>query len=326
MTNSIIGMERVEADFSNDNGSIEINTFQSNEKVVFYVSSRSLEKQTVDLDFSQMIGAYDSVSGIQLGYDPASSNGQHWNGDTNIASEFVTIDGTRYYWNEHDVRAKITQLNETQLGGGTDLTVTFKPYEVIEITYELSQVNIVNGTNGNDVALVGTNGVDKIFGFAGADTLDGRDGDDELQGGLGNDKLYGRAGADTLFGGDGQDVLYGGNDNDQIFGETGNDKLIGGRGRDTVTGGAGADTFIFLQSEMVADERITDFEPGTDLIKLDVDGVNSRSDLKIYLVGGDVDGYKISFSKVGQSFSILLEDTSQYSWSEIANSDNFIFV
>jgi Ca2+-binding RTX toxin-like protein len=248
MTNSIIGMERVEADFSNNNGSIEINTFQSDEKVVFYVSSRSLEKQTFDLDFSQMIGAYNRVSGIQLGYDPNSSNGQHWNGETNIASEFVIIDGTPYYWNEHDVQAKITQLNETQLvnetqlGGGTHLTVTLKPYEVIEITYELSQINIINGTSGIDVALVGTNGVDKIIGFAGADTLEGRGGNDELQGGAGSDKLFGEAGNDILNGGAGNDTIAGADGDDLITGELDNDNIGGGQGNDTIDGGAGDDT------------------------------------------------------------------------------------
>jgi len=77
---------------------------------------------------------------------------------------------------------------------------------------------------------------------------------------------------------------------------------------------------------MVANELITDFDPGTDLIKLDVDGVASRSDLKIYRANGDVAGYKTSFSKVGQSFSILPEDTSEYSYNAISNNDNFIFV
>jgi Ca2+-binding RTX toxin-like protein len=58
---------------------------------------------------------------------------------------------------------------------------------------------IITGTTGNDSALTGGTGDDRIYGF---------DGNDTLNGGAGNDKLDGGAGADTMAGGDGNDLYY----------------------------------------------------------------------------------------------------------------------
>ena len=64
---------------------------------------------------------------------------------------------------------------------------------------------------------------DRIFSFAGDDTIDG---------GLGDDLIEGRAGADSLSGGAGRDTLRGGADDDQLTGGSGNDRLEGGAGSD----------------------------------------------------------------------------------------------
>lgn len=63
---------------------------------------------------------------------------------------------------------------------------------------EASEFNLVLGTDGDDDAVIGTDGNDALLGGAGSDILNGGDGDDILIGG---------AGDDTLVGGDGADVF-----------------------------------------------------------------------------------------------------------------------
>ncbi|MBD1930287.1 MULTISPECIES: calcium-binding protein [Cyanophyceae] len=137
----------------------------------------------------------------------------------------------------------------------------------------------INGTNGNDPALNGTNGDDIINGLAGNDFLFGGLGNDILNGGTGSDRMEGGAGSDTYIV-DGTDVidekapndsnsfdtvqssitwtlganleklvLTGnsaingtGNDlNNQIYGNSASNSLFGGFGDDLLNGGAGAD-------------------------------------------------------------------------------------
>jgi Ca2+-binding RTX toxin-like protein len=111
---------------------------------------------------------------------------------------------------------------------------------------------IVNGTAGDDVAVVSGGGTaaqvsglaarTQITGAGVADrvtvaegagddiadasamlagplqlTLDGGDGDDVLIGGAGNDTLLGGAGDDVLIGGPGQDILDGGTGNNVVL-------------------------------------------------------------------------------------------------------------
>lgn len=82
----------------------------------------------------------------------------------------------------------------------------------------------------------------------------------------------------TIRGHEGDDVLTGGSgffagafmgSDDVILGGTGNDTITGGGGNDTMTGGPGADTFVFATPSLNGDiDVITDFEPGTDRVRL----------------------------------------------------------
>ncbi len=80
---------------------------------------------------------------------------------------------------------------------------------VVTEVVQAPEMNIIDGTNGND-ALVGTDGNDLITGGAGQDTLNGGDGEDTLIGGVDNDTLSGGTGNDTyrFYLGDGQDKIY----------------------------------------------------------------------------------------------------------------------
>jgi Ca2+-binding RTX toxin-like protein len=131
--------------------------------------------------------------------------------------------------------------------------------------YELNAIEFADGTvwdigTVKDLVTQGTEGVDWLYGYAGADTLDGlggndylygADGNDTLPGGEGDDRVYGQNGNDTVtgdagndcvYGDAGDDVLNGGDGRDYVYGGAGNDVLNGGDGRDYVYGGAGNDT------------------------------------------------------------------------------------
>jgi subtilisin family serine protease len=153
---------------------------------------------------------------------------------------------------------------------------------------------IIDGTSNNDMlrggsgneTLRGFNSQDELFGGAGDDELDGGDGDDKLFGEQGRDTLLGVSGQDILLGGLGNDILDGGDGDDRLFGDDGNDALFGGQGQDqllggvgfdilnggqgdnTMTGGSGRDIFTISRT---GKNRITDFEPGVDLLSFEGD-------------------------------------------------------
>jgi len=98
------------------------------------------------------------------------------------------------------------------------------------------------------------------------------------------ENLVGGTRSDFLEGSSGANRLTGGRGRDEIFGLEGRDVLIGGRGNDTLTGGADIDTFIFRNGD--GDDVITDFEVGTD--RLRIVGANDLGDIGFAQNGSDV--------------------------------------
>lgn len=127
----------------------------------------------------------------------------------------------------------------------------------------------MRGGDGTD-RLFGGKGADKLYGGAGGDRLSGRGGADTLTGGHEADNESGGAGDDHLVGGPGADTLAGGKGSDLLMGGAGKDHLSGGPGKDVLTGGGGADLFIFSGG---GTDRITDFSPGLDHVRLDLPGL-----------------------------------------------------
>lgn len=82
------------------------------------------------------------------------------------------------------------------------------------------------GSQANDTLVGFDFADDRIFGFAGKDSLDGRNGNDTLIGDTGNDSLEGSSGNDLLEGGSG---------NDRLSGELGDDTYIVDSTKDIVT-------------------------------------------------------------------------------------------
>lgn len=102
-------------------------------------------------------------------------------------------------------------------------------------------IKVIEGTEGDDVAIVGTNNSDLISGLGGNDGLFSLDGNDIVFGGTGVDVIVGGGGSDNLNGDEGNDLIFG---DSQVFGEGGNDRIDGGAGADVLFGEAGNDTVI----------------------------------------------------------------------------------
>lgn len=85
--------------------------------------------------------------------------------------------------------------------------------------------------------LVGGEGADVILGGAGGDVIGGNDGDDRLSGEKGNDRVHGQRGNDGLWGHDGDDTLVGGSGDDTLKGGDHLDRLYGNAGGDSFNGG-----------------------------------------------------------------------------------------
>ncbi len=151
-----------------------------------------------------------------------------------------------------------------------------------------------------DDTLTGDAGDNVLRGSVGDDTLNGGDGEDALHGEDGADTMNGGAGIDTvnyfrsdaavvidlaagtasgghatgdqllniedIQGSNFADVLVGDAEANFLHGNGGDDVLTGGAGRDILDGGAGADTFVFGTDD--DNDRIQDFEAGTDLIQI----------------------------------------------------------
>lgn len=202
--------------------------------------------------------------------------------------------------------------NDTLEGGGGNDRI--KGGAVSDTMRGGAGADFILGQNGGDVArggqgsdtLIGNNGEDTLLshggddsikggfrrdtikGGAGNDTLFGQKGNDRVKGGadhdslLGNngrDTVLGHGGEDTLDGGYGHDFLKGGKGRDTLHGGGGPDTLLGGAGDDGLTGGNGPDIFRFNANIDSGVDTVTDFENGSDLVKLD--GAVTFDDLTI---------------------------------------------
>jgi Ca2+-binding RTX toxin-like protein len=214
----------------------------------------------------------DTVEG-QDGADTMVFNG------ANIAEKMdVSANGGRVRFTR-DIATITMDLNDVEkidtraLGGADTLTVNdLSGTDVTQVNWDLAGSGgvddnaadnvIVNGTAGDDVAVVSAsgsnaqvNGLPAVVQVTGAGiatdrlTVNGQDGDDviDASGSLANSIAL------TLDGGNGNDILLGGAGNDTLLGRAGDDVLIGGPGQDILDGSPGDD--ILIQS--IGADRVT---------------------------------------------------------------------
>ncbi|KIN70134.1 Hemolysin-type calcium-binding protein [Sulfitobacter noctilucae] len=176
MSAALVGKELVTASFANALPDIAVSTYASAQEMVFYVSSRSLEKQDFRLDLSDKLPAGAWISGVQVTMDAATSNGLQW--EQGVDAYSVTIDGAPYFYNEHDVDVTLVDLS---FDDAAQINLSLKPFEVVELTVSLNGTNppapqtpteapgTIAGTSGDDI-LQGDAAFNLIDGDAGFDT------------------------------------------------------------------------------------------------------------------------------------------------------------
>ncbi|WP_422450650.1 calcium-binding protein [Endozoicomonas sp. ALB091] len=134
--------------------------------------------------------------------------------------------------------------------------------QIDQLVYADGTVTSMSEALAQAAQWTGTDGVEKVYGYAGVDIINalggndviyGRDGDDQLSGGEADDRIYGELGNDNLVGDDGADYLHGG---------IGDDSLNGGRANDQLHGDKGNDSYIFAQGD--GHDTITEYSSGTD--------------------------------------------------------------
>jgi Ca2+-binding RTX toxin-like protein len=87
--------------------------------------------------------------------------------------------------------------------------------------------------------------------------------------GNGSSSLTGNSSNNSLTGNDGKNILNGATGRDSLFGGAGDDVLKGGVDNDALSGGSGKDSFVFDAALKANVDKITDFKPVDDTIKLD---------------------------------------------------------
>ena len=103
----------------------------------------------------------------------------------------------------------------------------------------------------------------------------------DVQGGNAGDTIIGAVGDATLEGAGGADLLDGVGGDDNLSGGAGDDTLRPGAGDDTLTGGEGADLFDLRAAQFDGSTAkvITDFEVGTDTVRLQGFEIDDLSDI-----------------------------------------------
>jgi Ca2+-binding RTX toxin-like protein len=121
--------------------------------------------------------------------------------------------------------------------------ITFSLTGVSNQNFQAAAVNeiVFFGRDGSDTFTNNSAIRSRAFGQKGNDVLRGGSGNDLLNGGLGDDQAFGNGGNDVLIGDAGLDLLNGGIGGDWVDGSAGNDTLFGWDGVDTLVGGEGDD-------------------------------------------------------------------------------------
>lgn len=251
LSDSLPGLQLVDLGLDSTPGNAAVHAFAGSGKLIVYVSSRSLETVSFRFDPGSLDDGLGHLSGLKLGYDPASADGRHYDPNVRASAALngLDLDGdgqTDYFANEHDVRALFTGISGASLWSDGAVAFELKPFEVIQLVFSRGAPNPVREVRGGDGAdiLVGTTGGDRLCGMAGDDTLRGFAGNDLLLGGAGCDQLTGEAGRDRLDGQAGNDAIFGNRGEDTLFGRGGTDLLNGGRGHDMLDGGTGDDRLL----------------------------------------------------------------------------------
>ncbi|MEP5728189.1 MAG: calcium-binding protein [Sulfitobacter sp.] len=263
MSSNLVGKNLFDVQVGGADDYISTHAYANDHEATIYVASRSEDVETISFSLGDVFEGAVLSTATLVGYDDSadSSDGIHWfqPEERFVESDYVIVEGERYYLDEHDAQAAIDRVDIGNAAETGTFSFELKPYQVIELTYGFPNGTSVVGTNlddrqtydagaqyvraleGNDTVNVGID-ADTVYGGDGNDHIILGADNDYGSGDAGDDFLSGWGGEDTLTGGEGQDTLYGFQGNDYIDGNVGNDDLRGDDGDDVILGSAGFDT------------------------------------------------------------------------------------
>jgi len=205
----------------------------------------------------------DTIEG-QAGVDRMLFNGANVAENIDIFANGGRVLFTRNIANVVMDLNDVERIDFNALGGADSITINdLSGTDVTEVNLNLAAAGgagdgqpdsvIVNGTNGDDIAVVSgsASGV-SVLGLAARVNITGAEAaNDRLTiNALAGDDVVDASAVSagsiqlTLSGGDGDDVIIGGDGDDTILGGNGDDVLVGGPGNDIIDGGPGNNVII----------------------------------------------------------------------------------
>ncbi|MCM2563637.1 hypothetical protein M8756_16025 [Lutimaribacter sp. EGI FJ00015] len=131
MAKSLPGKELLRLDLENLPETSDIAAYEGDGEIVLYIGSHSLEPVELEFDLRDVAPDFKSATGVVVGYDPATSDGQSYVPGQGMQPDVsVEIDGRPYYLTEHDTRALLTD----QVFADPQINVRLLPYQVLELT------------------------------------------------------------------------------------------------------------------------------------------------------------------------------------------------
>lgn len=260
-----------------------INSFANEDRAVLYISSRSSDAMTLQLDLSGYFGKTTHVWGETLTSVDDPETGWRDESDPNEVGGLPDFD----------------ILNARDLGSMSEIVL--QPFQVLRVSVQLSDDGVVmsdhdpisSGDISYDDVLIGSAYGDRITAHIGNDSLIGGNGNDAMRAGIGDDDVWGGDGHDAIHGDAGRDVLRGGNGNDLVIGGSGHDVLYGGNGQDALFGGSGEDAIFGGEGNDVLVSGTGDAllfgEGGADYFVVSPDGFTHIDDFEL------ADGDRITF-------------------------------
>jgi Ca2+-binding RTX toxin-like protein len=241
--------------------------FRGRDGVQSFFETLSADRKVVRFDVEEVYSSTSSVAAFGT-YEYISPSDSGGTGDV-LGSEWAV----RIWMAEDEGKPFIYRYYyfEDTLSAANGYRHKFEDSPVVEWTREFGGRDqiFIGATNASEL-LIGKDVLSKvtptgepayirnrIFAYAGHDTLMGQSGDDFLYGGKDNDIINGKDGHDDLYGGEGDDILNGGPGDDNLYGNEGNDTLTGDNGKD-----------IFVLAKCDGSDTITDYTDGEDKIGL----------------------------------------------------------
>ncbi|MER5173683.1 hypothetical protein [Thioclava kandeliae] len=132
MAQELPGAELLDLVIANEVTGLEITAYQTDGATVIYVSSRSIDILTFELDLRELVDADAIGTAVTIGIDQSTSDGYYYSAkEGRLQADYIFIDGTPYFYDEHDVAAKITYADLS----GPEILLTLKPYEVVQLIF-----------------------------------------------------------------------------------------------------------------------------------------------------------------------------------------------